>query len=129
MSSSTPLANDLPIDPDYEASLDPSAGTVIPSPFLPYTHAIVPYPFYPSNIFNKPMFFMVEHLVWNRPAIVASQTVVVREMNKLREDEDRVKELQNMPEFEVKLEMEVDINDLRMWREKLGWAKADGATL
>jgi hypothetical protein len=63
MSSSTLLANDLPIDPDYEASLDPSAGTVIPSPFPPYAHAIVPYPFDPSKIFNKPMFFMVEHLV------------------------------------------------------------------
>jgi hypothetical protein len=129
MSARTPLSRHLLSDPEYDASLDPSAGTLIPSPFLPYTYAIVPYPFDSSNIFNRPMFFLPEYLIRNRPAIITSQKVVVEEMMKLREEEDRVKRLQDLPEFQVKLERDIDINDQRMWRKKLGWAKADDVAL
>jgi hypothetical protein len=129
MSARTPLTYNLPPDPDYEAPLDPSAGTLIPSPFLPYTHATVPYPFDPSNIFNKPMFFMPEYLAGDRPPIIASQKVIVEEMSKLREEEDQMKRFLNLPDFEVKLAMDIDINDRRMWRKKLGWAKADDVAL
>jgi hypothetical protein len=129
MSARTPLTYNLPPDPDYEAPLDPSAGTLIPSPFLPYTHATVPYPFDPSNIFTKPMFFMPEYLAGDRPPIIASQKVIVEEMSKLREEEDQMKRFLNLPDFEVKLAMDIDINDRRMWRKKLGWAKADDVAL
>jgi hypothetical protein len=129
MSARTPFSHHLLSDPEYDASLDPSAGTLIPSPFLPYTHAIVPYPFDPSNIFNRPMFFLPEYLIRNRPAIITSQKVVVEEMMKPREEEDQVKRLQDLPEFQVKLERDIDINDQRMWRKKLGWAKADDVAL
>ena len=124
MSDSNLLTCNLPPDPDYDPSLDLSAGTLIPSPVLPYTHAIVPYPFDPSNVFGKPMFFLAEHLVGHRPAIVASQKAVVEELWKLRGEEDEVKRIKAMPEFEVKLESDVDINDRRTWRKKLGWSRA-----
>jgi hypothetical protein len=129
MSARSLLTSNLPTDPCYDASLDPTAGTLIPSPFLPYTHAIVPYPFDPSNIFNKPMFFLPEYLVGDRPAIIASQKVVVKEMSKLREEEDQTKQLQDLPEFEVKLEKDIDINDRRVWRKTLGWVGADDVAL
>ena len=127
-------ANSLPPetpepDPDYDPSLEPSEGTLIPSPFLPYTHAIVPYPFDPNNIFRKPMFFLAEHLVGDRPAIIASQNFVVEEMKKLREEEDELMRVKAMPEFEVNLERDFDINDRRMWRKKLGWDSADDPAL
>lgn len=125
MSARTLLVRDLPTDPEYEASLDPLAGTLILSPFLPQMRTILPCPFDPSTIFNKSMFFMPEYLVGGRPAIIASQKVVVRQMSKLSQEEDQLKRWQDLPEFEVKLERDVDINDGRMWRKKLGWIKAD----
>jgi hypothetical protein len=128
-SARTLLTSNLPTDPNYDASLDLTAGTLIPPSFLPYTHAILPYPFDPSNIFNKSIFFLFKYLVGDQQAIIASQRVVVREMGKLGEEEDLIKQLRDLPEFEVKLENDIDIKDRRVWREKLGWIGADDVAL
>jgi hypothetical protein len=128
-SARTLLTSNLPTDPNYDASLDLTAGTLIPPSFLPYTHAILPYPFDPSNIFNKSIFFLFKYVGGDRPAVIASQRVVVREMGKLGEEEDLIKQLRDLPEFEVKLENDIDIKDRRVWREKLGWIGADDVAL
>ena len=65
----------------------------------------------------------------DQQAIIASQRVVVREMGKLGEEEDLIKQLRDLPEFEVKLENDIDIKDRRVWREKLGWIGADDVAL
>lgn len=129
MTANTLLTKSLPDDPDYNASRDPSRGTIIPSPLMSHTHAIIPFPFDPNNMFGKPLFFMPEHLVGGRPALIYSQRFIVGEMQKLIREESRVQHLRSLPECEVKVGGKEELKQPDAWRLKLGWAGAERTEL
>ena len=86
---------------------------------------MVPYPFDPNNLFGKGLFYLPEYVVGNRPAVVASQRLVVVEMTKLQEDEEHRKRVGSLLEVEVKGLERADLKKNRIWRRKLGWARAE----
>lgn len=129
MSWHTPLTKNLPSDPEYDPALDPAMGTLIPSPLMSHTHAIAPYPFDPNNLFTKALFFLPEHRVGDRLALITSQEVVVLEMQKLIREEEDVYRKREMLELKVNVSNRDDVRFPGLWRRSLGWAGAEEAEL
>ena len=122
-------ARSLPDDPYYDASQDPKMGTSIPSPVMSHLYAVVPFPFDPTNIFSKPLFYLPEHATSADPAMVAGQKAVATEMAKLARAEKRAHWLRQQPELVVPNVARGDLESSGEWRKRLGWSGSEDPAL